>query len=171
VRNDVDAAGCDAVDRVQHVPAVLAHDDQPLRQGGDFVDDQPLRGVGRTQNRVQRRDDRHPERSQQEQQVIAGLAAEDAELMLQADQVHLIDVQVVRASQVGDGVRFGDLETHDRGVRVYLAGIVHRDDKCLHRGSGARQRVDQVGGEGGNPALTRQVIADDGYSLETTMRQ
>ena len=58
-------------------------------------------GFGVGQDRVQRRHDRHAQLAQQRQQVTAGLAAEDAVLVLHGDDVDGVDVQEVGRARVG----------------------------------------------------------------------
>ncbi len=74
--------------------------------------------LGSRKNRVQGGDDGHPQFAQQRQHMTAGRPAENAEFMLQADHVHVRDVQKIRRAQIGGQVLLRNLEPHFRRVIV-----------------------------------------------------
>ncbi len=115
---------------------------------------------------MQRRHDRHAELAEQGEDVAPGLAAEDAVLVLHAHHVDRVDVQEIRGTPVRRDVAFGDLEAHPRRIRVTLAGVVHREHEAIERGELGRDRVTQIGREGGDPALARHVVAEHGDSAQ-----
>ena len=68
------------------------------------------------QHGVQRGDDRHGQPREQRQDVAAGLAAEDAEFVLQRDDVELPGVQEVGGAPVIlDPLAVVDLQPHGGG--------------------------------------------------------
>src|SRR3954451_9174452 len=92
--------------------------------------------------------------------MVSRFAAKDAVLMLYANHVDSVDVQEVCGAAVGSDVALGDLEAHARRIRVTLARIVHREDEAIDLREPARKRIAEIGGESGNPALPRNVVAD-----------
>ena len=84
VRDHVDLLRQHAIDLLQEFRAALAHDDQPVGQGGDFFQHPALIGIGIAQNGVQGRDDGHAQFAQERQDVAARPPAEDAIFVLQA---------------------------------------------------------------------------------------
>ena len=79
-----------AVHGTQQLRTLLGHDDDLRGHLDDSIEDGALRRCRLLQNRVQRRDDRHGQPREQSCDVAAGLAAEDAELVLQAGDLELI---------------------------------------------------------------------------------
>ena len=140
----------------------LGHDDQPCRERDQLLHDAPLVGSRLTQNGMKRRDNRHPQFAQECQDVTAGGSAEDAELVLQADDVHVADVEKVRGAEIGRQVLFFNLKTNHFRVFIAAFDVVdrHRETLALRmRGGDGRE---QVGRERGDAAFARQVVADEG---------
>ena len=93
--------------------------------------------------------------------MTAGRPAENAELVLQADDVHVADVEEVRGAQIGRQVLLLNLEANH--LRILVATWMSLTDTARHSlgvrgGHGGKQ----VGRERGNAALARQVVADKG---------
>ena len=166
VRNQVDLPLRDAVHALQQLRAGGAHHHQPLREPRQLVDHHPLRRVGLRQDGVQRGDDGHPQVAQQRQHVRAGLAAEDAVLVLHAEHVHLVHVEEVGRAMVGGQVALVDLEPHARRVGMTPPGVVHGQHEAVGPGHGLAQRVGQVRGEGGDAAVAGQVVAEQGKARD-----
>ena len=59
---------------------------------------------------MERGDNRHPQFAQQRQNMTAGWPPENAELVLQADDVHVADVEEIRGTQIGRKVLFLNFE-------------------------------------------------------------
>ncbi len=78
-----------------------------------------LVGFRLRQNRVKRGDSRHSQFAQECQDVATGGPTENAELVLQADDVHVADVEEVRCAQIGRQVLLLNLEANY--VRVLIA--------------------------------------------------
>ena len=79
-----------------------------------------LRGVGLAQHRVQGRDHRHPHFLEQRQQMAARRSAVDAELVLHAEHVGVVEIQEIRGPPIGIEVLLQELEAHPRRVLVTL---------------------------------------------------
>ena len=140
----------------------LGHHDHPGRQIDDLVEHPALIVAGLLEHRVQGGGDRHPQIPQQADDVAAGRAAEDAVLMLQTDDVGVGEVQVVRRAQVTVKLLLLDLEPDFPRVVIPLGEIVHRHHEAVGtRKLGGHRRAD-VMRERGNPALARQIVADEG---------
>lgn len=93
--------------------------------------------------------------------MVARLAAEDAVFVLDGDEADAVDVEKVGWALVGGEVRLRDLEAHPLGLGMAPAGLVHRDDETLELRAGGAEGLAQVGGEGRDAALPRQMIAQD----------
>ena len=91
-----------------------------------------LRRIRLGEDGVQRRDDRHAQLAQQREHVAAGLAAEDAVLVLHATRTStLLTLRKSAARRYDVEVALGDLEAHARRIRVPLAGVVHRQHEAV----------------------------------------
>ena len=116
VRNQIDLAGRDFEDLLQHARGVLAHDDKALGACGDLVHNNPLVEIRLAKDSMQSCDYRHAKMLQQLQDVISGFAAENSKLMLQADQIDVAGVQVFGGSSVGREVAFADLKSNPNAM-------------------------------------------------------
>ena len=92
--------------------------------------------------------------------MTAGRPAENAELVLQADDVHVADVEEVRGAQIRRQVLLLDLEANHFRVLVATRNVVDRHGEALALGVCALDGGKQVGRERGNAALARQVVAN-----------
>ena len=110
---------------------------------------------------MQRRDDRHTERAEQDQQMTACLAAEDAELVLHGHDIDAVHVQIIGTALIRGGIGLGQLETHTVGIGVTLSGIVDRKHQAIHIGRRPAHGRRQVRRERRDPAVARQVIAEN----------
>ena len=63
--------------------------------------------------------------------MTAGGPAENAELVLQADDVHIADIQKVRRPQIGGQVLLFDLEANHIGVLIASLNVVDGDGEAL----------------------------------------
>ena len=94
--------------------------------------------------------------------MAAGGPAENAELVLEADDVHVADVEKVRGALIGRQILLLNLEAHHFRVLVAARNVVDRHCEALALRMRACDGGQQVGCERGNAALTRQVVADKG---------
>ena len=114
---------------------------------------------------MKRRDDRHPERAQEGEDVGARLATKDSVLVLHGQHIDVIDVQEIGRAAVRAEITLGNLEPDSRRIDVPSTGIVHREHERVDMRQLCRQRIGEVRRECGDSALPRQVIAKDGDSL------
>ena len=116
-------------------------------------------------NRMQRGDDRHGQPRQQRHDVAARVAAENAEFMLEGDDVEPAGIQEVgRAHVIVDPVVV-DLKADGGGIVVDVAMVGHRHDAGLHARARRGDRLLQIGREGGDAAAARQRIADECHTV------
>ena len=93
--------------------------------------------------------------------MTTGGASENAELVLQAYDVDVADIEEVGGAQVGRQVLLLNLKANHLGVFVATRNIVDRHCEALALGMGAGDGGQQVGGEGSDAAFARQVVADE----------
>ena len=96
----------------QELFAALTHDHQPIGKCRDFLQHRALVGIRLRQNGVQGRDNRHAQFAQQSQDVAAGPAAENAVLMLQADEIDIVDIQKVGGTAIRFNVLLREFEAN-----------------------------------------------------------
>ena len=153
-------AGRRLVNLLQHLPPALGHHHQPGRERDQLLHHAPLVGSRLAQHGVQRGDDGHSQFAQQRQNVAAGRPAENAELVLQADDVHVADVEEIRRAQIGRQVLLLDLEANHFRIIVAARNVVDRHGEALALRIRAGDGGKQVGRERGDAALARQIVAD-----------
>ena len=98
--------------------------------------------------------------------MAAGRPAEDSELVLERDNVHVARVQEVGRAPVRFQILLLNLEAD--GVRIPIAplDVIDRHGEAVALGLVRRHRSQQVGCKRGNAALARQVVSEkrDGSS-------
>src|SRR5882672_5741020 len=87
-------------------------------------------------------------------------SAENAEFMLQANQIHVRNVEEIGRAQIGGQVLLRNLKAYLRGIIVTAREIVDRHDEALHRRKLCCYGTTQVSRERGDAAFPRQVIAE-----------
>ena len=112
VRDEINFCRRRLINVAQKFPAAFAHHHQPGRKPDQIAHHAALLHVGLAQNGVQGGDDGHLQFAQQRQHMTAGRAAENAELMLHANHVHVGDVQKIRRAQIGGQVLLRNLKAH-----------------------------------------------------------
>src|SRR2546425_2891065 len=108
---------------------------------------------------MKRCDDRHSQIAQECQDVTTGRPTENAELMLQADDIHVANVEEVRSTQIGRQVLLLNLEANHLRVLVATWNVVDRHGQALALGVRACDGGKQVGRERSNATLAWQVVA------------
>jgi hypothetical protein len=111
---------------------------------------------------MKRCDDRHSQFAQECQDVTTSWPAENAELMLQANDVHVTDVEKVRGTEIGRQVLLLNFEANYVGVLVATWNVVNRDGEALALGVCASDGGKQIGRERSYAALAWQVVANKG---------
>ena len=160
VRDEINLGRRRLINFAQKFPAAFAHHHQPGRKPDQLAHHAPLLRVRLAQHRVQRGDDGHLQFAQQRQHMAARRPAENAELMLHANHVHVRDVQKIRRAQIRRQVLLRNLEAHLRRIIVTAREVIDRHDQALHRRKFRRHGAAQVGRERGNAAFPRQIIAE-----------
>src|SRR6266536_4206386 len=138
----------------------LSHDHEPGRERDQLLHYAPLVSPWLTQNGVKGCDNRHPQFAQQCQNVTAGGPAENAELVLQADDVHVADVEEVRGPQIGRQVLLLNLETNYFRVLVATFNVIDRHRETLALVMRSRDGREQIRRECGYAAHARKVVAN-----------
>ena len=98
MRDEIDLGRRCLVNLLQHLAPPLSHDHEPGRERDQLVHYAPLVGFRLPQNGMKRSDNGHSQFAQECQDMAAGRPAENAELVLQADDVHVADVEEVRST-------------------------------------------------------------------------
>ena len=99
--------------------------------------------------------------------MAAGLAAENAELVLHAEHVGVVEVQEIRRAPVGVDLAVVQLETHRGRIIVTAGPVVHRQSEALHVGKHGGDGVQKVSGEGRDATLARHVVAEKCHAMKT----
>ena len=119
------------IDAVQQLTALVGHHDDLRGRLDDSLHYRALDRARAGQHRVQCRDDRHGQACQQFEDVGAGIAAENPEFVLQADDVEPAGVQRSRGAHILFDAVFPDLQ-HDRcRIVIGLVVVGHRHDAGL----------------------------------------
>ena len=168
VRNDFDLFRRHAVHGPQQFTGLLGHDDDLRRSIDDSAQDVALHGSRFRKDGVKGADDRHGQPRKQRQDVTAGVAAENAKLMLEADDLELLCIQELGGARVFVQIRIVDLKPNGGGVLVGVTVIGHGDDGSLDIPPGLRYRLLQVGRERGDSAAARERIANECQTAEWT---
>ena len=129
--DDLDLVVRNPIDAAQQLPALLGHHHDLRRGLDDAVHHRALRRRRIGQYGMERRHHRHGETRQQRENVGAGFAAENSELMLQAHGVEPAGIQEIRRTHVLFDIVVLDLETDRRRIIVGLTVIGHRHDAGL----------------------------------------
>jgi hypothetical protein len=74
---------------------------------------------------MKRDDNRHSQFAQECQDVTTGGTAENTELVLQANDVHVADVEEVRGTHIGRQVLLLNLEANDLRVLIATFDVVN----------------------------------------------
>jgi hypothetical protein len=165
VRDHLDLVGRHVVDLLQKLAALLGHDHHPRGDCDNPVDYSSLNVRGLRQDRMQRCHHRHAEPVEQREDVIPGFAAEDAELVLERDNIVPAVVQHIRRIGVVLDRLVGNLEPDLCRIVVRAAVVGHRDDAGFDTGIQECDGLSQIGREGRDAAATRQGVSDESNAL------
>ena len=149
------------VNLLEHLLCPLSHDHQPGRARDQLLHHASLLEIRLAQDGMERRDHGRFQFAQQHPQVTSCRPAENPELVLHADQVHVAVVDEVRCAPVGREVLLFYFETDDTGILVAFLHIIYRYSETLGLRVPRRHSGKQVGREGSDAALARQVVADE----------
>ena len=90
---------------------------------------------------MQRGDDRRFQFAQQGQQVAAGRSAEDSELVLDRDNVHVAGVQEVGGAPVRIQILLLNLEANDVRILIAALDVIDRHREASASGMPRRHRL------------------------------
>ena len=98
--------------------------------------------------------------------MAARAPAENAVFMLQADEVHVVDIQEVGGAAIGIDILLREFKPNAGRIGVTGLDVIDRqgDAGCLMILGG--DGLAQIGGERGDAALARQVVADERNAVE-----
>jgi hypothetical protein len=97
--------------------------------------------------------------------MIAGLAAEYAEFMLQADHLELASVEEVGCSYVLGKKPIIDMQPDGRGIVIGMMMICHCHDGGLYVRATIGNGLLQIGRKRRNSAAAREGIAEEGHAV------
>ena len=145
--------------RVEQRAAAPAHHHDPARAVEQMAEHRALACARLLEDRVRGDDQRRREPVEEIGSHGAALAAEDSELVLEPNRVDIALVDRARSGFVAFRVvahdRSGDILVKIASARVRQHPDVEPDMRRV-----PPQAVRDVGGEGGDPAFVRRVIAD-----------
>ena len=151
-----------AVNLAQHAARALGHDDNARGHVDQFLEDAALVLVGFFQHGMQGGDDGHTRAAEKSEQMAAGRAAEDTELVLNAKRVDVGEVEKVGRADVGRHIGLGDLEADIVRIVVFPGPVGNGDDRTTPTRVGLGHGIAQVAREGGDATLARRVVAEEG---------
>src|SRR5579864_4286903 len=166
MRDQIDLCRWRFVSLLQHPSPQFGHDYHPGRERNELLHNAALVGSRFTQDGMQRGDNRHSQSVQECQNMGAGGPTENAEFVLQADDVNVADVEEVRGAQIGRQVLLLNLEPNHLRVLVATRYVVDRHCQALALRMRALHGGKQVGCERCDAALARQMIADESNLLD-----
>ena len=134
MRNEIDLGGGRPVDVLQHLASAFGHGHQPGRARDQFLHHAPLGVVRLAQECVERGDDGHFQFANQRQHMAAGGPAVNPKLVLNANDVHVADVDEVRRALVGRKILLFDFETDYAGILVAFLDVIDRHREALALG-------------------------------------
>ncbi len=92
--------------------------------------------------------------------MAAGRPAENSELVLERDNVHVAGVQEVGGAPVRFQILLLNLEANDVRIPIAPLDVIDRHREAAALGLVRRHRPQQVGCKRGNAAFARQVVAE-----------
>src|SRR5882724_6205267 len=91
--------------------------------------------------------------------MAASRSAENSKLMLEADGVHVADIEKIRRAQIGREILFLDFEAHFPGIVVAFFVIIHGHGEAVRFRKFARDALAQVGRKRSDAAFARRIIS------------
>src|SRR5579863_394738 len=166
VRDDLYLCGHHLIDGAQQLPALFGHDNEAGGCIDDVAKDAALRGCRLREHGMERGYERHGEPGKKGHDVAAGLATEDAEFVLQRDDLAPCPIQDIGRTLIIPEPAVIDLQTDSRRVVIGTAVVVHRDYAALLIRRRSRDGLLQISREGGNTTAARERIPDERKSPE-----
>ena len=146
----------------QNIAALARHDHHAARCGEDRLHHCALRRGRLVDHSVESGHQRHAQGRDQRKQVAARFAAENAELVLQANHIEAFIVDEAGGGAVVCGPVRTDAAAHLRGIGMGAARVTHGNDRGFgHIGQRADRKL-EIRGERGDATAARQGIANKG---------
>ena len=161
VRNQINLRRRHRVDFAQHLRAFVRHYHHAIAESHDFVHHLALRGARVAQHRVQCRHHRHPHFLQQREQMTPRHSAEDAELMLHAQHLRIVEVQKIRRAPVRIQVLLKHFKADALRIAMAFHTIVHRSREAFRVRRSTGDRLAQIRRESRDPAAPRLVSTEE----------
>lgn len=92
--------------------------------------------------------------------------AEDAVFVLQAHEVNVIDIQEISSAAIRLNIFFNEFKPHPGGISVTGLEVVDRHGDARRFAIFGGDSFAEVGGKGGNAALARQIVTNEGQTVE-----
>ena len=159
VRDDVHFGVGYSVGFPQDLGTFARHHHQAVAAVDQLLHDLPLGRVGVTQHRMQGRHNRHAHFLQQRQQVAARGPAIDAELVLHAEHLRVIEVQEIRRAAIRIKILLDQFELDPWRILVALYPVIHRSGITFRQRICRAHSLTKVPSEGGDPAQPGFVIS------------
>ena len=160
VHDQVDLITTDAVSVQKRLTTSLGHHDQSCRESYQLRHHGTLSSIRLRQNRMQCRDNWHPQVLQESQNMTAAGTAKDPKFMLQTHNGDVAEIQKIGCGSVVFELLFDDLELNLLLIFIAAHDVIHGD----HDAFGARRfgdRRPQVVSESGDATLAWQIVADE----------
>jgi hypothetical protein len=109
---------------------------------------------------------RHPHFLQQGQEMASGRSAIDAELMLEAKDIRVTEIQEIGGPPVRIQFFFLEFEAHPVRVFIAIGTIIDGTRKTIRFRQVVGDRLAKVGGERSYPAQAGKVVSQEGYPLQ-----
>ncbi len=97
--------------------------------------------------------------------MTSGGSAVNAELVLDRDYLHIIDVEEVSRAPVGIDFPFVDFKSHLSRIIITFGSIIDCAHHALALWVLRSNSLTNVRGKGSNAALTRKMIPQEGYAF------
>lgn len=160
VGDDVDLGVGNGIGVAQDVGTFAGHDHEAIAALHQFLHHLALGRIRGLQDGVQGGDHGHAHLLEQGEKMATCRSAVDAEFMLDAEDVGVVEVEKIGGAAVGVQIFFEHLEAHSRWILVTFELVVDGTCKTLGSGDRVADRFTQIMREGGNAAAPRLVTPD-----------
>ena len=166
VRNDIHLFFGHPVGFRENLGSLAGHDHQSVAAGYQLLHHFPLSRIRIAQDRVKSRYHRHPDLAKQSQQMASRRTSIDAELVLHAECLGVVEIQKVSCYAVGLEILFHDLKAYTWRIGIALGAVIHRPDKAIRSRGDQGNRLAQIMRKSGDPAQPWQIIAQEGDPMQ-----
>lgn len=160
--NDIYFGFGNLIDFFQKLCSFMGHNNEAIASLSDLTHNLTLLCIWFAQHCMESCYYRHTDLLEKGQQMAAGGAAIDAELVLYADDIDIIEIQKICCAPVGVYVFLRQLEPHPFGIVVSFGSIIDSANETIRVRRCGRYRLAEIVGERGYPAAPGYKIADEG---------